>query len=196
MNITQTILFELVKLYLHPSYSINIPSDIDWQLVYKEAERQNIIAVTWYSIKKLQEEGKFLIDGNEQKHLLVMRWYGMTNLNHKRFEDYQKTIMHLAQFFSSHDLRMMLMKGYGCSLNYPHPESRPCGDVDIWMFGKQKDADQIVRRELNLEVKDSNDHHSVFQFEEFTVENHGSIQDVNIHKSDIYVRDCRLMFSN
>lgn len=36
---------------------------------------------------------------------------------------------------------MMVLKGYGLSLNYLKPSHRPCGDIDIWLFGKQKEAD-------------------------------------------------------
>ncbi len=187
MKDCQIVLLELIKKYLHPSYQIKIPAEADWLQVYSEAEMQNVIAVAWISIKTLQEYGMFTVGNNKSIQMLVMRWFGMSNMNFQRYKEYQTAIQHLSRFFASNHLKMMIMKGYGCSLNYPYPECRPCGDIDVWMFGKQKIADQLVRKNLDLYVDDNNEHHSVFQYESFTVENHGTIQDINIHKSDVYV---------
>ena len=32
----------------------------------------------------------------------------------------------------------MILKGYGRSLNYPVPALRPCGDINIYLYTKDK----------------------------------------------------------
>jgi hypothetical protein len=77
----------------------------------------------------------------------------------------------------------MVLKGYACSVNWPIPEHRPCGDIDIWLFGKQKEADSILEREKGLIVDKSEHHHTVFYYNDFMVENHYDFINVYRHKS-------------
>lgn len=48
---------------------------------------------------------------------------------------YLQAVASLAGFYNAHGYKMMVLKGYACSLNWPRPEHRPCGDIDIWLFG-------------------------------------------------------------
>ena len=184
---SQLILFELLKVVLHASYDPIIPYGINWENVYHEAEKNNLVAVVWDAIKKMREIGKISFDENERTQILMMRWYGMANLYHKRYAAYVQTIKELSQIYQSHGLQMMILKGYGCSLNYPDPQSRPCGDIDIWMYGKHKEADILIQEKLGLLVHEDNDHHSVFNYDGFTIENHNTILDINTHTSSIYL---------
>lgn len=76
---------------------------------------------------------------------------------------------------------MMVLKGYACSLNWPKPEHRPCGDIDIWLFGQQKEADKALSKEKGIEIDKSHHHHTVFYWGEFMVENHYDF--INVHQN-------------
>ena len=76
----------------------------------------------------------------------------------------------------------MVLKGYACSLDWPRPEHRPCGDIDIWQFGEQKKADAAMKNE-GIEVDSSHHHHTVFYWNGFMVENHYDFINVFQHKS-------------
>jgi hypothetical protein len=78
---------------------------------------------------------------------------------------------------------MMVLKGYACSLDWPKPEHRPCGDIDIWLFGKQKEADSLLAKEKGIKLDASHHHHTVFDWHGFTVENHYDFVNVHAHKS-------------
>ena len=83
---------------------------------------------------------------------------------------------------------MMVLKGYSCSLDWPKPSHRPCGDIDIWQFGKQKEADAVLGSWFKLHGSDqdidtSHHHHTVFNWGEFAVENHYDFINVYHHKS-------------
>lgn len=77
----------------------------------------------------------------------------------------------------------MVLKGYACSLGWPKPNHRPCGDIDIWQFGKQKDADALLSSEKGIKIDDSHEHHTVFYWRDFMVENHYDFIDVQHRKS-------------
>jgi hypothetical protein len=78
---------------------------------------------------------------------------------------------------------MMLLKGVGLSQYYPVPAHRPTGDIDVYLFGKQKEADRLITGQLGIKVKTTVEHHTVFSFEGTTVENHYDFINTKIRKS-------------
>lgn len=77
----------------------------------------------------------------------------------------------LATLLKSSGFRMMVLKGYGLSLNYPIPFHRPVGDLDIWCFGEEVKVDSFLETK-GIKIDRSHHHHTVFQYEQLTVENH------------------------
>ena len=59
-------------------------------------------------------------------------------------------------------LRIVKMKGYGLSLNYPVPEHRTSSDIDIYLYGEGGLGDALARERFGCEVKQNVDKHSVF----------------------------------
>ena len=94
-----------------------------------------------------------------------------------------RTIAEMAGFYNTHGFRMMVLKGYACSLNWPKPEHRPCGDIDIWQFGQQKEADAILSKEKRIKIDCSHYHHTVFYWRNIMVENHYDFLDISTRKS-------------
>ena len=79
----------------------------------------------------------------------------------------------------------MVLKGYACSLDWPNPKHRPCGDIDIWQFGEQKVADAVLAKEKGVKLDTSHHHHTVFEWDGFSVENHYDFINVHHHKSNV-----------
>ena len=70
---------------------------------------------------------------------MKLEWIGEVLQNYEqRYSAYENAIGSLADFYNQHGFKMMVLKGYACSLDWPKPEHRPCGDIDIWQFGQQK----------------------------------------------------------
>lgn len=90
----------------------------------------------------------------------------------------------MAGFYNVHGLKMMVLKGYACSLDWPKPNHRPCGDIDIWQFGEQRKADGLVTSEKGIKVDNSHHHHTVFKWGDVIVENHYDFINVYHHKSN------------
>lgn len=112
-----------------------------------------------------------------------LEWIGNTHLQEVTCHSQEETISSLARFYQKHGIRMMVLKGWGLSLNYPIPSHRPCSDLDIYLFGEQKKGDQLFERELGIKVDNEHHHHSVFIYHGLMVENHYDFMNVHSHRS-------------
>ena len=101
-----------------------------------------------------------------------LQFLGMPNHQRKLYRQHEQAVGNLARFYVQHDIPMMLLKGHGLSLNYPKPELRPCGDIDIYLFGKWREADRAIHEEKAIEISDELEHHTTFDWEDISVENH------------------------
>ena len=154
-----------------------LSQNIDWLEMKDFAERHGLYAVVLDGIEKLPATAR-----PPQEFLL--EWIGEVLQGYEyQYEQYCKVIAKLAGFYNRHGYKMMVLKGYACSLNWPKPSHRPCGDIDIWQFSKQKEADALIARELGIEIDNSHHHHTVFNWNDFAVENHYDFINVYHHKS-------------
>lgn len=171
----------LVRLGVGHSRAL-ISDVVDWQIIKELAEKEGLSAIVVDSIECLPEEKR-------PPKVLLLEWIGTVLQAYEyRYELYQKTIAELATFYNSHGYKMMVLKGYACSLNWPKPEHRPCGDIDIWQFGQQKDADKALNAWFKVQgskfkIDNSHHHHTVFEWKGFTVENHYDFVNVHAEKS-------------
>lgn len=117
-------------------------------------------------------------------------WIGAVMQSYEgRYAAYEKAIGSLAGFYNQHGYKMMVLKGYASSLDWPNPKHRPCGDIDIWLFNQQETADKELVSSLRLQdpsfkIDTSHHHHTVFEWDGFLVENHYDFINVHHHKSN------------
>ena len=157
----------------------SLPPVSDWSCIEDLAAQQGLSAVLVDGVEKLPENQR-------PPKTVLLQWIGETLQEYEyRYELFGKAIAEMAAFYNSHGFKMMVLKGYACSLNWPRPEHRPTGDIDIWQFGRQKEADAILTKEKGVEIDNSRHHHSVFCWNDFTVENHYDFVNVHHHKSSV-----------
>lgn len=155
----------LVRLGIGKSSS-DIPIDIDWNAVASLARKQGLLAVLVDAVNQAEKVETL-------PFTMKLAWIGEVAQGYEQmYSFYRKAVANLAAFYNTHGFKMMVLKGYGCSLNWPKPEHRPCGDIDIYLFGKYKEADETLTRELGIKIDHSHQHHTVFEWQGFTVENH------------------------
>ena len=124
----------LVRLGIGHAYS-DFPDDVDWAAIKALAGRHRLSAVVLDGIGNLPNK-------NRPPRRESLTWFGeIMKRYEQRYGLYRKAIAELAGWHRAHGFQMMVLKGYACSLDWPKPEHRPCGDIDIWQFGKQKEAD-------------------------------------------------------
>ena len=154
-----------------------ISDEIDWKTIHDLASQQGLLAVVMDGIDILPAKKR-------PPKEIMLQWIGDVLQGYEHyFETYRRVIVELANFYNSHGLKMMVLKGYACSLDWPKPEHRPCGDIDIWLFGKQKEGDSLLESENRIQVDKSHHHHTVFHWGNFMVENHYDFVNVYAHKS-------------
>lgn len=150
---------------------------VNWDAVETMAVKHGLLAVMYDAIPQLPE-------GQRPPQVMWLRWIGQVMQGYEaRHEAYRKAVMELASFYNTHGYKMMLLKGDACGRDWPRPEHRPYGDIDIWLFGKQKEADDVLVREKGIKIDNSHHHHTVFNWMGFTVENHYDFVNVHAHKS-------------
>lgn len=156
-----------------------ISENIGWPAIQNLAYQHGLLGVIIDGIEKLPAS-------NRLPQALLLQWIGEVMQNYEaRYKAYSKAIVELAQFYHCHGFKMMVLKGYACSLDWPKPEHRPCGDIDIWQFGKQKEADETLRQAQGsgFKIDKSHHHHTVFNWGDFTIENHYDFVNVHAHRS-------------
>ena len=158
---------------------IGIPvEDIDWECIAQASIRQGILGLALDAIGRLSVE-------NRPPKPLLLQWIGRTEIMERQYDRHKERIEALAGFYKRHGIRMLLLKGYGCSLCWPRPEHRPVGDVDVYLFGKKDEADELAENGLGVKVCREYHKHSTFCFCGVEVENHAKFIDDVSHKSNI-----------
>lgn len=157
--------------------------EVDWAALNALADRQGLTAVVWDGICK--KESSLGEEGCGMPQELKLRWIGEVVQGYERVYDlYRRTIGEMAAFYNAHGFKMMVLKGYACSLDWPQPGHRPCGDIDIWLFDRQVEADAELAKERGVGIDHSHHHHTVFEWNGFTVENHYDFLNVHHHRSN------------
>lgn len=146
---------------------------VDWNEMESLATKQGLLGVVLDGIQQLPYDQR-------PPKVQMLQWIGQVMQGYEqRYAVYRKAIDALAAFYNAHGFRMMLLKGYACGRDWPRPEHRPYGDIDIWLFRKQKEADVILAKETGIVIDSRHHHHTVFNWMGFTVENHYDF--VNVH---------------
>lgn len=152
--------------------------NIDWHPVYALALRQGITAILLDAISKLSNEVR-------PSKPMLLQWIGQATMMERMYAKHREKIASLAEFYRQHDIKMLLLKGYVCSLCYTKPEHRPTGDIDVYLFGKQNEADDLIGKKLGIKIHKEYHKHSTFNYCGVEVENHAKFIDDVSHKSNI-----------
>lgn len=178
----KNILFELVRLGIGNASMFSFPKDIDWNSIETIAKQQELLGVLVDGVQKLPQS-------NRPPQIIWLRWIGEVMQGYEqRYVLYKKAVADLGAWYHLHGYRMMLLKGLACGINWPKPEHRPYGDIDIYLFGQYKEADALMVQEFKeqgFKVDNSHHHHTVFEWQGFTVENHYDFVNIHHHKSNV-----------
>ena len=173
-----TTFLSLIRLSIGHQAS-EFPEALDWSSIKVLADKQGLTAIVLDGIERLSDELR-------PPKVLLLNWIGEVMQNYEtRYNEYKKAISSLAEFYNRHGYKMMVLKGYACSIDWPNPKHRPCGDIDIWQFGEQKKADRLLTSEKGIKVDNSHHHHTVFTWGDFMVENHFDFINVYHHRSNV-----------
>ena len=166
------------------------------QQLYTYVASNGLTAIAWDSLQRAISEGQISQEQLPTKSQKI-QWALATERIEQKYARQKAVIEKLATFFAGHGIKLMILKGYGLSLNYPVPNHRPCSDVDIWLFeerqmpdGKverysaQQKADALLQKHLNIAIDEDKHHHTVFYLDGVMVENHYDFLNIHAHLSN------------
>ena len=182
MTQIEKLLLSLVRIGINKGNSLTPGvEDVDWEELFSLAQNQGATAIALDGINRCFEDGLALNLDFQTK----MEWIGAVSQQETVYMQHEENLQDLALWYKNHDIKMMVLKGYGLSLNYPIPNHRPSGDIDIYLFGDQEKADKLMHDELGIEIDKSHHHHTVFTFQGESVENHYDFLNVHVRKSNV-----------
>ena len=152
-----------------------------WNELFSIATKQRVNAICLQGINKIVS-GKYDFETIGLFKINLMKEIGHMLYADKQYQRHIDIIQKLAYFFISHKVPMVLLKGYGLSKEYPIPQKRLVGDIDIYHCGKGVFADELIRSK-GIYVKQNEEKHSIYKINEVIVENHASIINNIEHKS-------------
>lgn len=163
---------------------------LGWDKVFYIAERQGLSAMLMDAIQQDKDLAARIVSSDEQKKRML-RMLGASVQMERQYTMYEEAVQRLSAFATECGLQMVILKGYGLSLNYPVPAHRPCGDIDVYVLSSDLSScghlllDEAVKRKKGINVDVSSRHHSRFSFMGFMVENHLTVMDPDSHKEYI-----------
>ena len=136
----------------------------DWNDLFEQSAIQGVMVLTLNGAMKLPKV--------RQPPLPVkLRWIASVEKVEKRYRRQLETARQLDAFFRANNIRMLLFKGVSLARLYPEPYSREFGDIDIFLCGKSKEGDVLLKRIAGNNMILSKKH-SCWLFRGISVENH------------------------
>lgn len=174
MRREEELLLGLVRAALGHGTEVAVPEGVSWDALLRLADAQGVAAIA--------------ADGLQRASVTLpaavrMQLASRVLLHERVYRRHEQLMVKLARIYRKGGFRMMVLKGWGLSLNYPVPEHRPSGDLDIWNFGQWREADAYVAGK-GVTIDNSHHHHSVFYVEDLMVENHYDFINVHARRSN------------
>jgi hypothetical protein len=131
---TENVLLSLVSNALFQS-SVNIPLDVDWQAVAKEANAQSVFSLAFHNFELFPIEIQCAV---KRQFKLNISNNVNVNWNHAR----------LNEMMSKANIHYVILKGCASAYYYPEPIYRTMGDVDFLVPKNDLErADSILKQE-------------------------------------------------
>lgn len=185
MNTTDHTLLSLVRYSINSNNEFVIGiGEVDWSSLYLQSSRQGVNALVVDGLQLLMKRGSkvFFAEETQKEKSQRMQWLGQVMAYERLYARHEKAMIDLARLYANKGIRMMVLKGYGLSLDWPVPNHRPVGDLDIYNFGKWREADALVAHDCGIKVDEGHEHHTVFNFKGVAVENHYDFINTKAHR--------------
>lgn len=171
----ESLLALIREYYIHNDHDGNPVIQIEnWDEVMEIASKHGVVGLCLESLEKLPKERR------PAKETLL-NLIGITTQQEAQYNLQLKVLRKLSDYFHKNGITPILLKGYSLSLNYPVPNHRPSGDIDLFLSDGRR-ADELIKA-LGIEVKQNEEKHSTFHFHGIHVENHATVICELEHKS-------------
>lgn len=180
--------FGLLRSGLHPTTPYLPAEPIGeqtWQVLYRLAVRQGTTAIVLDGIEALPA-------AQRPSREVRIGWAVQAEAIEKRYRKQREAARRAAALLAENDIRMLVLKGIGLSDNYPVPEHRECGDIDLHLFGAHEAGNRILRK-AGAKVVDEVPKHTGLVWHGVHFENHRHFLNISRnqqeHELDALLRD-------
>ena len=160
-------MFALLRNALGLSEELPDCSHILWQEFFCFAQQQNIAPLLVPTIARLPESQR-------PPRSVWIPWLAEQNKAQNKYKTTLAAVKTITSLLSSHGIPSLIFKGLTISNCYPNPSLRPFSDVDIYHFGKYKEADQLLHDQLGITIVDRAQPHTQYMYKGIMFENHYS----------------------
>lgn len=179
-------LLQLLRCAVNEQCSQTIPlAGADWHSIKTLSNRQAVAALAIDGLQKYlsahPDANPFAQETVAEK-MMRMQWLGQVMAYERMYALHERKMAELSHQYAKKGIRMMVLKGYGLSLDWPVPCHRPVGDLDIYHFGRWREADEWIAQACGIKVDDGHEHHTVFCFHGVAVENHYDFINTKAHR--------------
>lgn len=181
----------VANLVAYDLFNVNMPfhsSTYDWEGIVLEAMRQGVFLIVYDAIKKMLADGSTDIS-TELVEMLRKRAL------EKAFSNIEKIRLQKAFLDTLRDknIPVCVLKGTSLSINYPNPDLRPLGDLDIYAEPKNVEAIKKILLDMGYEYDKTNtQYHSAFVKGFYEIEVHISLAGMpsgNTRSKLLFVKD-------
>lgn len=144
--------------------------EVDWSELMDVSVEQSVLSWVWDSICSLPKEKQPSRADRINWGLSAQEWMGS-------YHQQKKVLSQIIDVCNNNGVRVLLLKGIGLSKLYPKPESRVCGDIDIYLFGDYEKGNDLFSN--GVFIFGDGDKHANFTYNGVTIENHLTIINTN-----------------
>ena len=142
--------------------------EVNWKAIFKIAREQAVQVLVADGLEALPEH---LAPRKDTIYKIAIR----RTTNSLAYKVQKSLINRITTLFNEEGIPSILLKGQGVAQNYQKPESRMCGDIDIYVgMDNFHKACEILRREGAEELihQDEHESHIAFDLDDKTIEVH------------------------
>ena len=142
--------------------------EVNWKAIFKISREQAVQVLVADGMEALPEH---LAPKKETIYKVAIR----RTTNSLAYKVQKSLINRITTLFNEEGIPSILLKGQGVAQNYQKPESRMCGDIDIYVgMDNFHKACEILRREGAEELihQDEHEFHIAFDLDDKTIEVH------------------------
>lgn len=168
----------LIRLGLGSETPGALPVVQDLKNLHRVATRQGVSAICFDGLQRLVDARIFDADSLDKSQSL--QWIGSVLHQEQVFNVQLESARRLAELWDQNGLDTIVMKGISLGRLYPHPEHRPCSDMDCFLqwtgsnenLHEASERGNVIAEENDFNVDRSYYKNSKIILKGLTVENH------------------------
>ena len=148
---------------MHQSHFKSLTEE-QWRVLFRYSANQGILAIAYDAVANLSKE-------SQPSRNIKIQWALSADAIETRYKTQLQNSSVLAEYWASHNVSAVVLKGLAIGEYYPNPSHRECGDLDCWLGDGYEIGNQICEK-LGAQVRRDYYKDSTIIYRGLMVENH------------------------